>query len=482
MSKFEDPTLPGAPETIDPPEQKPKGLPLYAWVLLAVILAIPLGFLLRIDGSWLDRLPRPATLALEAVVIVLDLLPKLIIRALKALAAPLVVFAILSAIVTNTIQGRQGVRMMTYYVVNTTLAMTIGLALILLVRPGVGSDLGGSNAEQVVELEIEAGQDSAPSMLIDRLMERPSRPTPPAPKSVGEILTEMVPDSVGAAFASNNIAQLVLLALVLGIGLTLIRDRQRAEGETSHQTVIDLLTVGFELLLKVLLWIIALIPFAVFGIVALSLAWEGIDLFLRLAWFVLVVLLGLLGMLVLYLIEVSLFGRMTPWRFLRGSADVMATTFSTASTAATMPVTLKALTDRLGITRVSSQLAACVGTNFNNDGTALYQAVATVFLAQALGVEFGLGALLVIMLTTLVASVGAGGIPSGSFVTLPLIFAAVNLPPELLPLLLTIDWFLDRCRTTINVLGDVTVAILLDRTEPTAKADGTDYDPNGTIG
>jgi DAACS family dicarboxylate/amino acid:cation (Na+ or H+) symporter len=158
---------------------------------------------------------------------------------------------------------------------------------------------------------------------------------------------------------------------------------------------------------------------------------------------------------------------MSPLRFLRGAADVIATTFSTSSTAATMPVTLRALQGSLGVSRQSSQLAACVGTNFNNDGTALYQAGAVLFLAQALGFNLSVVDQVIVMLTTLVASVGAGGIPSGSFVTLPLIFAAVGLhADQLLPVLLTIDWFLDRCRTTSNVLGDMTVAVLLDRTAP----------------
>jgi Na+/H+-dicarboxylate symporter len=104
-----------------------------------------------------------------------------------------------------------------------------------------------------------------------------------------------------------------------------------------------------------------------------------------------------------------------------------------------------------------------VGTNFNNDGTALYQAAAVLFIAQALGVPLDLFDQIVLGLTTIVASIGAGSIPSGSFVTLPLIFAAVGLPAEKIPLLLTVDWFLDRCRTTCNVLGDITVAVLLDR-------------------
>lgn len=143
---------------------------------------------------------------------------------------------------------------------------------------------------------------------------------------------------------------------------------------------------------------------------------------------------------------------------------MIASTFSTASTAATMPITLKALTGKLGVSRESSQLAACIGTNFNNDGTALYQATAVLFMAQAMGYTLGPADQIIVVVTTLVASVGAGGIPSGSFVTLPLIFAAVGLPADKIPVLLTIDWFLDRCRTTSNVLGDMTVAVLLDRT------------------
>ena len=149
---------------------------------------------------------------------------------------------------------------------------------------------------------------------------------------------------------------------------------------------------------------------------------------------------------------------------------MMASTFSTASTAATIPITLGSL-QRLGVSRRSSQLTACIGTNFNNDGTALYQATAALFMAQALGYSLSLIDQVVIVLTTLVASVGAGGIPSGSFVTLPLIFAAVRLPADKIPILLTVDWFLDRCRTTSNVLGDMTVAVLLDRVAPPREAE-----------
>ena len=455
-----DPTsLPDEPPVVaDEPESRPGGLPLYVWVILAVALAVPAGLALGADASALRSIPQFVVKPLGVLTRGLDLVPQLIIRALRALAAPLVVLAILSAIVTNDVRGRQGMRMMVYYLINTLAAMIFGLALTNAVKPGQGADLEGRNATV-----------SASPRVIDVLAPKvkATRATIP-PKTVADILTEMVPNSIAEAFVTNNLAQLVLFTVALGIGLAKIRDEQRARGETAYRALVDVLTVSFELLMRVLLWVVAVVPFAVFGVVAVSVAREGFELFLNLGWFILVVLAGLCCQLAWYLAQLAIFGRMTPWRFLSGAADVMATTFSTASTAATMPITLKSLTDRLGVTRRSAQLAACVGTNFNNDGTALYQAVAALFFAQALGANLPLASQIVIVFTTLIASVGAGGIPSGSFVTMPLIFAAVDLPADKLPILLTIDWFLDRCRTTSNVLGDMTVAVLLDRTEESA--------------
>lgn len=445
------------PAPADEPESRPGGVPLYVWVIGAVLLAIPAGLALGSDAARLRGLPSWVVALVRGLIVALDLVPGLIIRALGALAAPLVVLAILSAIVTNDVRGSQGLRMMLYYLANTIVAMIIGLALSNAVRPGAGTDLDAAAAR------------IGPKRIVDELAPPAAKRPAPERKDAVAIITELVPKSVGEAFATNNLAQLVLLTLPLGIGLAQIRDAQRKRGETAYQSVADVLTVGFELLMKVLLWVVALVPLAVFGVVAMSIAREGFGLFANLGWFILVVLAGLGCQLVWYLSQLAVFARMSPVRFLRGAADVMAATFSTASTAATMPITLKALTGKLEVSRPSSQLAACVGTNFNNDGTALYQAVAVLFFAQALGIGLNPGQQVVIVITTLVASVGAGGIPSGSFVTMPLIFAAVGLPAEKLPLLLTIDWFLDRCRTTSNVLGDMTVAVLLDKTAAPAE-------------
>jgi Na+/H+-dicarboxylate symporter len=396
-------------------------------VIGAVLVAIPVGW------AWGDGAAR------------LDLLPRLILRALTALAAPLVVLAILSAIVTNEIRGRLGGLMMAFYLLNTIVAMIIGLTLTNLIRPGVGASLSG-----------------------------PSTAQPPPQKSISDLLIDLVPRSIGEPFTQNHLAQLVVLTLALGIGLVKIRDVRKAQGDPSFQVVVDLLTIGFELLMKVLLWVVALSPLAVFGVVASVVGQQEAMAVLRsLLALIVVVALGLALQVTWYLVQMLVLAGMSPLRFLGGALDVMANTFSTASTAATIPITLRSLA-RLGISRRSSQLTACIGTNFNNDGTALYQATAVLFIAQALGFDLSLGDQVMIMLTTLIASVGAGGIPSGSFVTLPLIFAAVRMPVDKIPILLTVDWLLDRLRTTSNVLGDMTVAVLLDRVSPPVEAGSDD--------
>jgi len=367
----------------DDPESRPGGIPLYVWVVGAAILAVPVGYYWGSHG---------AIGGLE--VSSLDILPALIIRMLKALATPLVVLAILSAIVTNEVRGRQGARMMAYYLVNTVVAITIGLVLSNLLKPGAGADLGGPPT-------VTGSPTAAPAKV--------------ETKSIGNLLFEMVPESIGDAFARNNLAQLVVVTLALGIGLAKIRDAQKARGETSYLSVVHLVNVGFELLMRVLLWVVALVPIAVFGVVASNVGRKDFGrTFQSLLWFIVVVLAGLACQVTWYLIQMGVFARMSPLRFLAGAKDVMATSFSTASTGATMPITLRALTGPLKVSRPSAQLAACVGTNFNNDGTALYQAAVVLFMAQAMGANLTLGDQVVICLTTVVASIGAGCIPSGA--------------------------------------------------------------------
>lgn len=242
----------------DEPESRPGGLPLYVWVILAVAIAIPVGLF------WGDGATN------------LELLPKLILRALTALAAPLVVLAILSAIVTNDVKGRLGALMMLFYLINTVVAMLIGLTLSNLLQPGNGASL------------VEPGI-AAPTL---------------AKKTATELLMDLIPRSIGEPFTQNHLAQLVLLTLALGIGLVKIRDSQKSRGEKSFSVVVDLLTIGFELLMKVLLWVVALVPLAVFGIVASSVGQkEGMRVFASLIWLIVVVVGGLAIQVIWYLLQ-----------------------------------------------------------------------------------------------------------------------------------------------------------------------------------
>jgi DAACS family dicarboxylate/amino acid:cation (Na+ or H+) symporter len=415
----------------DDPESSPGGIPLYVWVIAAAVVAVPVGYFWGEGAS------------------ALNILPNLILRLLKAIATPLVVMATLHAIVSNEVEGKQGARMMLYYFINTTIAICLGLALSNLIKPGLGADL--SVAASTISTTAAAAK--------------------PEPPSLTTLLYLLFPESIGDAFAKNNLAQLVVVTLALGIGLAKIRNEQKKRGDTSYLVVIDLITIVFELLMRVLLWIVALVPLAVFGVIAANVGRKDFAKTLEaLLWFIPVVLIGLACQISWYLAQMAVFAKMSPLRFLAGVKDVMATSFSTASTGATMPMTLKALTGPLKVSRTSSQLAACVGTNFNNDGTALYQASVVLFMAQAQGVHLSFTQQIIVVLVTIVASIGAGNIPSGGFVTLPLIFGAVGLPADNIPIILAVDWFLDRCRTSSNVLGDMTVAVLLDQTHIEPKA------------
>ncbi len=226
--------------------------------------------------------------------------------------------------------------------------------------------------------------------------------------------------------------------------------------------------IAYEVLLTVLHWIIQLVPIGVFAIVAKVVGTEGFGPFKAMGAFIFAVLLALALQAVWYLVRIRFFSWVQPMDVVRGVRDALAMAFSTDSSTATMPVTYACLTKKVGLREKAASMGALVGSNFNNDGTALYEAMAALFIAQLIGQHLSFIQQLMIVLTSIIASVGAAGIPEAGLVTMTLVFNAVGLPVEYIALLLTVDWFLDRCRTTINVLGDVNVSCLLDgRVRPT---------------
>jgi Na+/H+-dicarboxylate symporter len=358
----------------------------------------------------------------------LNLPAKLVLRLLGALAPPLVLFAILRAVLHAQAGAKDAGRLAWILISNTTVAIAIGLVLANVLAPGVGAAIGGADAK--------GGGAVFGSGFIDVF-----------PRSL-----------LGPLSDQGSVLQVAIIALVFGLAL-------REARETPLRTVGDAVDIGFRTMLKVLLWIIELLPLAVFCVTAVIAGTKGLRGFGPLGAFVGTVLLALLIQAGFYLVRVSLGSRIAPLRMLRGTRDALVSAFSTASSAATMPVTYGNLTHNLGVSDRSATLAALVGTNFNNDGTALYEAVAALFVAQALGIDLSVWQQVVVMLASITASVGAA-VPEAGIVSMTLVFGAVGLPTEAIGTLLVVDWLLDRCRTATNVLGDIATACLLDGRTP----------------
>ncbi len=244
------------------------------------------------------------------------------------------------------------------------------------------------------------------------------------------------------------------------------------QGKRGYQPIEDVVGILFEAIIRILNWVIALVPLAVFGVVSKTIAKEGFAPFISLGAFILAVLLALALQACYYLLRVKLGSWVKPLDFLRGGSDAFLMAFSTSSSGATMPVTFEVLQEKIGLRESSAALGALVGANFNNDGTALYEAMSALFISQVLGLNLNLGQQILVVLTSIFASVGAANIPNAGLVTMTLVFQSVGLPTQYIAVLVTVDWFLDRCRTAINVMGDMTVSALLDGKKPRAADEG----------
>jgi Na+/H+-dicarboxylate symporter len=385
--------------------------PLFLQILLSLLLGLALGLALG---------PAAGTLEVPA---------KLVLRMLGALAPPLVFVAVVRALLTTFLDGRTVLKLGSLLVQNTLAAIAIGLLVSQLIRPGDGAHL-------------DPGRHA-------------SRPE----TDILEQILENIPDSLARPFVDNRVIALVILAVAIGIAARQLHTNLQRLTEQFFE-------MAYSILLTILGWVLKLVPLAVFAKVAAIVGVSGFSPFVRLGWFVVAVLCALLLQAFYYLTRVRLGSWVRPLPLFRALRDPLVMAFSTASSTLTMPVTYDRLLHGVGLRERSASLGALVGANFNNDGTALYEAMAALFVAQSLGMDLPLSAQILIVLTSVVASVGAAGIPEAGLVTMTLVFSAVNLPTDMIALLLTVDWFLDRARTTVNVLGDVTVACLIDGRQP----------------
>ena len=388
-------------------------IPLYIRIAIALALGVIVGMIL--PNGWAEHFDIPA---------------RLILRVLGAIAPPLILVAVLQALIGAKAGEKLAGKMFFLLVLNTTLAIGIGIAVANAIQPGSHASLAAGNA----------------------------------PKVTGDPLTQLldnIPSSLLRPLVDGNVIGVIFVAVAFGIAA-------RSLQPANQRRVLEALDIGFDLILKVLHWVIALVPLAVFSKVAVVIGTQGFKPFVALGWFIVSVIVALVLQAVYYLVRIRFGSWVRPLKLLQGTRDALAMAFSTASSTATMPVTYSCLRENVGLREEPASLGALVGSNFNNDGTALYEAMAALFVAQMIGVNLSLTQQIVVVLTSIVASVGAAGIPEAGLVTMTLVFSAIHLPTGYIALLLPVDWFLDRCRTTINVMGDMNVSCILDGRQPNA--------------
>jgi proton glutamate symport protein len=368
---------------------------------------------------------------------------------LKLIAIPLVLASLIMGVASlSDVKklSRIGGKTICIYILTTTIAVTFGLVLVNVLQPGknVPQDLQ-QKLQSTYQAEAETGVDRAASA-----------------KERGplQIFVDMVPDNIFSSAANNrNMLQVVFFAILFGIALVLI---PREKGKP----IIDVFDGLTFAIIKIVDLIMIIAPLGVFALIAKTINQVAKDdlsavgeLLSALGFYCLVVILGLLiHGLVTYPILLKIFTKMPLSRFFRGIAPAQLLAFSSSSSGATLPVTMEMCEKNLGVSEEVSSFVLPLGATINMDGTALYQAVAAVFIAQALGLELTLTAQLQIILTAVLASIGTAAVPGAGIIMLVIILETVGVPTAGIALILGVDRILDMCRTAVNVTGDAAVA------------------------
>jgi DAACS family dicarboxylate/amino acid:cation (Na+ or H+) symporter len=403
-----------------PASGEPRRVPLYLQIILGMFVGGALGAGLGTRAAPLGELG------------------KLVIQLIKAVATPLVFFAIVNAILRTELKGRAGVRMLVLATINASIALTIGLVLANVLHPGRS-------------LQSIAPPAAAPALAgyADKKLD------------FVKTLSGYIPGNVVQPFAENLILSVVLLALLLGFALRAVR-RESAVA-SGARAIEDAVAALLRVLEVVLGWVIRLIPIAVFGVVAKIVGEHGLGALKGLGAYVGVGLAGMgLHVALTYQLWIRAGAKLPLRRFWGEAKEPVVYAAGANSSLATLPLTVRAL-DRLGVSRASSTLGAMVGTNFNNDGIILYEGMAVLLVAQAHGLHLDLTQQLVAAGSCLVAAMGVAGVPEAGIISLALVLNTVGLPVEILPLLLTVDWILGRARSVTNVLSDMVLSIMIDR-------------------
>lgn len=364
---------------------------------------------------------------------------RLVIQLIKAIATPMIFLAIVHSLLTTNVTGRDFFRLLSIAATNAMIAIIIGLGLSNYFKPG----------EHLSFATQQAAEFKPPNDSLDLV----------------RILSSHIPSSIIQPFLENLVLQVVILALGLGFALRAVRTKH-PKSLLHIEQAFSALFDAVEILLH---WITLLIPFAVFGAVAKSVGQYGFEPLTGLIYFVLVVLLGFfVHVFFTYQAWIALYAGLSLREFWKRAIDPLFYAFGCNSSLATLPLTLKAL-GLLHVPKSASTLAACVGTNLNNDGIVLYEAMAVLAVAQAQGMDLSFSLQIVAAFYCMITALGVAGIPEAGIIALSLVLTSLNVSSDTLGLLLTVDWILARGRSVVNVLSDMVGSIALAQMQKSTK-------------
>ncbi len=392
-------------------------------IFIGLCLGLVLGVLSRMFG-FEDMVTGP-----------LAVIGTVFLRALKMIIVPLIIASIVSSVAgigSGSRFGKLGFKTIVYYISTSLLAILTGLMLVNLIKPGSGADLGLQ--QEAVNLPVD----------IDK---------------IGDVLISIIPTNPIASMAQGDVLSVIFFSLLFGFFIT-----RTSDGCRSRMT--QLFQDFFDVMMRITRFIILFAPLGICSLIADVTAESGLSVFLPLGRYMLTVVLGLGFHAVVTLpLLLMVIGRVRPTALVRAVSGALMTAFSTASSAATLPLTMESVRKNAGVSKEVSGFVLPLGATVNMDGTALYECVAAMFIAQAYGIELSFFQQFIVVLTALLASIGAAAIPMAGMVMIAIILKAVGLPLEGLGLILAVDRVLDMMRTSINVWSDSCGSVIIARSE-----------------
>ncbi len=396
-----------------------KNLKLHWQILIAFILATVFGLLFPNDVKYVSWMGV------------------LFLRALKMVIIPLIISSIISGI-TNIGSaenlGRIGLKTLLYYILTSTFAIITGLLFVNLIKPGVGADLGLSKTVEGLGVARE---------------------------SFGDTMINIVPTNIFNSLVENKMLSIIFFALLFGFFITKVKDKQQI-------FLTDLFNSIFDVMMKITMFVIKFTPLGIFGIIAKVVSEHSnlSELGSRMGIYMATVFIGLIvhSFITLPLL-VKFIGKANPLKHFNAVKTALITAFSTSSSSATLPLTMDVVENNSGVSNKITSFTLPLGATVNMDGTALYELVAAMFIAQAYGIHLSITAQIIAVFTALLASIGAAGIPMAGLVMITIVLSAIGLPLEGVGLILAVDRILDMFRTSVNVWSDTCGAVIIAKSE-----------------